>query len=459
MSFEEVAQSTDHDNNGDAPQDPSRRRFLRDTLSAIGGIAAAGVAGGKAAMAREAIRAVEKKMGEGAEERSQDNARGESASAEAVGKSESGMVEKSAGEAQEEVERLSREIKERYGITVEFAEDMVIPDAITAASIDQLMATVSDERVIADEESGKVVLGEQERLLRERVRSVKTLEERRKMEDALLERYYPMVAKDFIGFVLTSQQKEMILSKLSACLAYYPDDLVRTTAHDELKIVFSGNEEKGNATGCNLEYFAETNGLSSGRADRARMDIVLGRDSAGQADFYPSVFHHELFHRMDELIQERRSIYPAYNDLAAQWRQDHHGDEPAYAWQGVDGELKGGFYHDAERDRDPEHPYAQHNGFEDRAQIAMGLMEDYPGIMRQADGDPVLAEKIQAIKDRFWHLSGGVMDDGYWKTLQKQRYNGPTFVAPVLQKYIKKRQREIADEDAARNVLRRINNK
>ena len=63
---------------------------------------------------------------------------------------------------------------------------------------------------------------------------------------------------------------------------------------------------------------------------------------------------------------------------------------------------------------------------EDRASVAELLLSGYEAYLVRDDSDEVLNQKVAAIKELYFNLSSGLMDDHYWEDLRFTSKFSPT---------------------------------
>ncbi|OGJ63226.1 hypothetical protein A3A67_02855 [Candidatus Peribacteria bacterium RIFCSPLOWO2_01_FULL_51_18] len=128
------------------------------------------------------------------------------------------------------------------------------------------------------------------------------------------------------------------------------------------------------------------------------------------------IFHHEYFHFSDDtdISGPRGSL---------DWRHRFHGDGML-----PDGENVYGKFQKKVITRDIAwtselssagfaRPYGRLNPKEDRATIAEALLDPltFPDFRKKTEGDPLLREKVAAIKRTYFVRSSGRMDEQFWK--------------------------------------------
>ncbi len=329
------------------------------------------------------------------------------------------------------VEQLIQRVKEQYGITVVFAKDIAMTQRYAMSYIDSILQSGNRDWY--------EILKYDKRLERSYVDALwrslqnmhlQTIEEEKNYVQKKMREVSEVQQGD-----VTTEERKICLRSLLEELATYPEHFVQLIAHNELRIVFSENEE------------TTIIGLSSGVADDARIDIDVQLQYPHDGDtkaFDVSVLHHEIMHRIDRVLSDNSGA--DYGTEISDWRASHSEGGGSYyrdEWiskasefinydthkvVGTKGlyipkEYRGGM------------PYAQESPFEDRARIMQGLMTEYSYLMKQVSNDSLLAEKVAIIKMTLEHLSDGVMDDEYWNIMA-------TGDRDAVRAYVRKRERE-----------------
>ena len=456
----EQAQST-----ADAPENSSRRDFFRNMVGIAAVTAYDAVTGRPAKAAEDVLEglgslATRKERGDGDRE------------VETGEDSVYGEVEQLVGEPTVEdltLEHITNEVKKRYGITLRFSGD---PEMIK--EVNRIGLRAAFKLIDQGNEQG-VIRAVQEMDVPEKV-TMRIIDALKRYKQAKNDQQKSaieseIIASDVFGLqrqgyenkALSSKEKMSVAERIYENLQLYPDDTLKTIAAEHLQMVvessfpqktffhrmlsFVGKRaERESQLVAQIQKANKYSGMYSEPWANDSSKIVLRTTQENGNNVPSDLIHHELFHLFDQVFYNNIAMYRNNDgDEIEDWRTEHreeggiaYKDNADNDWlhDSLDDELnKKGFIKDVDYGE-----YSRTNPLEDRAVIAQLLFARSPdailyGEYERAAKDPIVAKKIEKIKDDYWHWSGGIMDDAYWKLLEKGDLDG-------AREYVQRRSRE-----------------
>ncbi len=385
----------------DAPDNPSRRRFLKEIIAGAAMVS----------MPRE-LRVAER-----------------------------AICERSPEELQ--LERLKREVCDRYGITVSFADTPEIVRSLSynywngicvdaqTNGIDHAIDLVKKNSHFSDEQL-HTLRGTLQQYL-----DAHSDKDRYDIVRMMVNDDAPDISQ-YRDTALDAKEKLDILQRLYRQLQLYPDDLLQTLSAHRLNIVLSGarrgfidsiknifgtlreNEFLHDHMSNNVVgMYTETKNIEQQPRFDFNTVFLMGGTPIEKA------IHHEIFHRCEDVFNgspiERNESGNIINSEIHDWRKENK-------------DLDGDDYFDSEKQsvlsklfglhgKNFVSHYAQSTPREDRAEVANAFFSRYSETMHLAQKNKALAQKVRTIKDYYWHWSGGIMDDGYWELIANDDYD------------------------------------
>lgn len=425
----------------DAPENPSRRNFLRKVLGAAATVAFDVAAGRPAQAAADALEG----LGRLAEEREKDaNSAAETGESDIVEEIEQLTHEPTTEDLK--LEQLIGKIKERYGITVNFSQDAEFSKADARSIARAVFGEIDGNRVdIIYNLQQNTALAEKDRIfLRDiiaRYRQAESDQQKSLLEEEFIAR---IGTQGHTGREFPPERKQHIIRQIYSNLQLYPEELLKTVSADQLQLLIAGTEPSlvrrifeyfGKVKPSNVKDILGTY-INAWAGDKSQ---IIVRDSEFGSDKNDSVatLHHELFHRMDDVFY---GMSRDISDEVQDWRDDHlDGGGSSYFYSSDEHKAPGGDNGavDIEEYRGFLNTYSKASPVEDRAVIAESLFKpsSYNILKNAAVRDKNIANKFDKIKQYYWHWSGGVMDERYWKYIESGDMDG-------AREYVRRRSQE-----------------
>ncbi len=312
---------------------------------------------------------------------------------------------------QERTREMVEDIAREYGITVRFGSRSEMVQRSNADAAYTLLDALSKDATLI----GRDVFRDIPESMRGDL--LEFAAQYRDGDDAtrtrILQKLSELFARDaqggeLVDVPISAREKFAAVQGVHNALRLYPKDLVRTlAAGGRLSIVLTKSGEDGAAAHAGGSAVSADNaggaqGLYSGTIDDAlpRIFIDIMQSDADPELTVRARLVHELHHRVDHIFggdaNKLRADNPQWDDLVM--RED------------AGGELRGAASE-----------YGASHVAENAAEIARLLFtpESYALLgERLKDGDSnVLRENIKTIMAQYWNISGGLMDEEYWRRL------------------------------------------
>jgi len=149
---------------------------------------------------------------------------------------------------------------------------------------------------------------------------------------------------------------------------------------------------------------------------------------------FENTIHHEFFHFLVDHPGTESSPRYEENSFTNKWSENYgdfnriKNEEYTKAMQEQSGnDNNSPAFHRMEEDAPGfAVPYGLKSDREDRASVAELLLSGYEAYLVRDDSDEVLNQKVATIKEFYFNLSSGLMDDHYWEDLRFTSKFSPT---------------------------------